>query len=482
MNNTKLIQILKTFSKEEMKEFDKFVSSPYHSRGRDMKKFFSVLKSYYPDIGNEKITYEKVYSKLHPGEKYSKNKGENMIRVLSSDLIKLADEFLTYEDFKSKKLQNRISLIYVYIKRNLQGHYTKLFNDTEKNMHNLIDGYTSYDYFNLYVFKMYELTFKLNNNDKLKSLLESQAYFLIVFFLCAQNFIDHNYKGNIIYNIKNNEDLVEKLMREFNFKNYISHLNKKSRLKKTEKDILELSYYGLLYTLNRSNEAYISKVEKLFYKTKHLFRDDHKLSFYFLLNDAFDMQPDLKKSLILYKKLLEDKIFDPPRIMPNMLYMNILFIFSEFNPDDAEKFIEKYLDCLDTDMKDSYLNFGFAYIEFKRKNFSKALDYISKVDIAFFYFKYHLKTLYLQLYFELNYTEEAKSMTDTFKHFLKKNRFVSEKNYRRYSNFLNYYIRLLKIKTSGNKSGLKIIHKDISGEERLIFFKKWFLEKADEMI
>ena len=237
-----------------------------------------------------------------------------------------------------------------------------------------------------------------------------------------------------------------------------------------------------MYTLNRSNEAYISKVEKLFYKTKHLFRDDHKLSFYFLLNDAFDMQPDLKKSLILYKKLLEDKIFDPPRIMPNMLYMNILFIFSEFNPDDAEKFIEKYLDCLDTDMKDSYLNFGFAYIEFKRKNFSKALDYISKVDIAFFYFKYHLKTLYLQLYFELNYTEEAKSMTDTFKHFLKKNRFVSEKNYRRYSNFLNYYIRLLKIKTSGNKSGLKIIHKDISREERLIFFKKWFLEKADEMI
>ena len=157
-----------------------------------------------------------------------------MIRVLSSDLIKLADEFLTYEDFKSKKLQNRISLIYVYIKRNLQGHYTKLFNDTEKNMHNLIDGYTSYDYFNLYVFKMYELTFKLNNNDKLKSLLESQAYFLIVFFLCAQNFIDHNYKGNIIYNIKNNEDLVEKLMREFNFKNYISHLNKKSRLKNRE--------------------------------------------------------------------------------------------------------------------------------------------------------------------------------------------------------------------------------------------------------
>ncbi|MBK8381102.1 MAG: hypothetical protein IPL16_04280 [Ignavibacteria bacterium] len=150
-----------------------------------------------------KNNLRKVYSKLYPGEKYSKNKGENMIRVLSSDLIKLADEFLTYEEFKSKNFRNLLALYNVYIKRNLQGHYTKLFNDTEKNMHNLIDGYTSYDYFNLYVFKMYELTFKLNNNDKLKSLLESQAYFLIVFFLCAQNFIDHNYKGNIIYNIKN---------------------------------------------------------------------------------------------------------------------------------------------------------------------------------------------------------------------------------------------------------------------------------------
>jgi hypothetical protein len=36
MNNTKIVQVLRSFSAEEFREFEKFTASPYFSRGRDL--------------------------------------------------------------------------------------------------------------------------------------------------------------------------------------------------------------------------------------------------------------------------------------------------------------------------------------------------------------------------------------------------------------------------------------------------------------
>ncbi len=483
MKDTKLVQILKTFSKEEIKEFEKFVASPYFSRGRDLKPFYKILKSYHPEFNSQNFTYEKIFRKLYPKEKYDKSNTENLIRVLSSELVKLADKFLSYEEFQSHKLRNRMSLIQVYINRNLNKLYIKLFADTQQNLDKLIDGYTTKDFFELYILKMYEVIFLLRNNEKVKSQskLESQAYLLMVIFMCTANSIDNSYKGNMNYNLDKDDDLAENLMRNFDYRNFISYLNKKTGLRKFDKDLLELCLYDLLYTLDRDNVEIVLRLEYLFYKYKHLFRNDHKLEFYFKLNDAFDKRCDLKKLNILYRKLLKDGIYGPHNEMPFMVYMNILFIFAETKPYDAEKFILKYTERLNTDKKESFMNFGYALIEFKRKNFEKALEYISKVDMAFFFFKYHLKSLYLQIYYELDYTEEANSMIDSFRHFLKNNKNVPQKMERRYKIFMGYYKNLQNLKFSGDKSELQKLHKDMLKEDRLLYYRNWFLEKIEEL-
>lgn len=95
MKNTKLIQILKIFSKEEIKEFEKFIASPYFSRGRDLKPFYKILKSYHPDFKSSNFNYERVFEKLYPKEKYNKSGADNILRVLSYELTRLTEEFIT---------------------------------------------------------------------------------------------------------------------------------------------------------------------------------------------------------------------------------------------------------------------------------------------------------------------------------------------------------------------------------------------------
>jgi len=48
LKDSKLIKLLKNFNSEEFKEFEKFVASPFFSRGRDLLPLFKALKPFYP--------------------------------------------------------------------------------------------------------------------------------------------------------------------------------------------------------------------------------------------------------------------------------------------------------------------------------------------------------------------------------------------------------------------------------------------------
>ncbi|MDQ3019891.1 MAG: hypothetical protein M3R36_04870 [Bacteroidota bacterium] len=480
MKNTKLIELLKAFSKQEIKEFEKFVASPYFSRGRDLLPFYKILLKYYPRFENSDFTYEKIYRKLHPKVKYNKPSSENLLRVMSSELVKLAEEYLTYENLKSDRLQSRISLIEVYVTRNQKNLYSKLYSKTQKDLNNLSDGFTSKYFLNMYFFKMFEVMFDIRSNETFRSTLESQTALLNFFFLCAFCFIDNSHKNKISFNVDTKDDLIEQFMRSFDFKNFTSYLNKNKSIKKVDKEIFELCFYSLIHSLDRDNMIYISNIERLFYKNRYLFEDNHKLSFYFLLLPAYDRNNDKEKLYILYKNILHDKIFEPGKnLMPFRLYFNIIRLFAERNPEEAEKFTLKFTDSLNTDKKKSFYNFSFALLEFNRKNYGKSLEYISKVEIVFFYLKYYTKILFLQIFYELNYTEQAISMIDSFKHFLKKNQYVPDGHRVNYEKFVDCYKTLLNIKMARNKSGLKILKKNIESEG-ILFYMDWFLEKINE--
>ena len=103
MENTKLISLLKTLDKNEIKEFGKFIVSPFHLKDRTMKPFFEAIMKYYPDFESPKFTRENIYESLYPGKKYD----DAVIRKLSSYLYKMGEEFLVYKAFEKKPVSNR---------------------------------------------------------------------------------------------------------------------------------------------------------------------------------------------------------------------------------------------------------------------------------------------------------------------------------------------------------------------------------------
>jgi len=90
MVNSKLVKLLKTFSKQEILKFKDFVNSPYFNKNRNVINLCEEVLTYGPGFDSAGFTEENVYRKIFGNEKFDYFKIKNII----SDLFSLAAEFL----------------------------------------------------------------------------------------------------------------------------------------------------------------------------------------------------------------------------------------------------------------------------------------------------------------------------------------------------------------------------------------------------
>ncbi len=112
MIHSKSIDVLKTFSKEELKQFSDFVRSPLHNKNKNLIKLFEELKKYHPDynVENEKL-FERVYS----GKVYN----HDSMKKLTSELLGLAEEYLRFTGLKKENFENEFFFLKVLEYRRL---------------------------------------------------------------------------------------------------------------------------------------------------------------------------------------------------------------------------------------------------------------------------------------------------------------------------------------------------------------------------
>jgi hypothetical protein len=96
MPKSKIVRLLQTFTKDELKDFEKFLSSPYFSTGRNLQPLFNILKKSYPFFEDRKLSEEKIYKKLFKGKPFGGKKSLHIVKVMLSDLTSLAERFLLF--------------------------------------------------------------------------------------------------------------------------------------------------------------------------------------------------------------------------------------------------------------------------------------------------------------------------------------------------------------------------------------------------
>jgi len=486
LSNYNLLKILKSFSKEEILEFEKFVSSPIYNSQGTLIRLYGELKKFYPDFSNKELSKEKLFEKVNPGKEFN----DVIFRKYMSNLLKLAERYLIFLENNTKPEKQAVNLLDQFDKRNLTGFYDRLLVQTEKSEtdEKLISNESFY-------YKHLRKEIKVIHNVRTNKLhlmkpdlKKSHVYLLMhVLLSCTA------YNNMMLVNRKSFKEADDNNFFGIFFKSFdiINYLRIQDCLEEEEKWFVELCNYDNLLmgepydplNLMKMNEYLIRLIPH--FNKNLLYTFFSHLNIFYLLNISKGAD-DLKRKLFdNYKLMISSGLYsDGEREFINFSeYKTILYSALRIKEFEwCEEFIEKFRNFHNPGNRDNIINYSKACLKFETGDFESSMNFLSGLNADNVMLQLDKNILHLLIYYELNYFDSAFSLVDSFRHFLKDNKILSKEVIDNHCNFMGYYKTILRLKQNTvNSLDFEYLKKEIFCHEN-VRRKEWLLEKIDEIL
>lgn len=490
MNDTRLINTLRTFSKDEMKLFEKFAGSPYHNTGKNCQPLLIELQKFYPDFNDVKLSYEYIYSKLHPGRKFNKQVMWN----LSSALEKMSEEFIIQETLKKDEFSRYSFLLLGLSSREDPKFYYKKLEEMKKRFDNMEIGEehnTGMDYFKVkwkyeaikgVYYQMID-KFSLTGGPIIK-----RGEYLILSFI--QNLTQDLYNIYFMekrYNYDYEMNLPLEFVKSINFKQILDYLKNKNF---EYEWIIEFYFNKIMCLIDEKEESYFFNLKKMF-EEKHkkftFFENSNTIST--LTNYSIEKIDQGKENYlnILFEinefRLKENIIATMGDIFRKTTYIQIINTALAINKTDwVKSFIEDYTLKLKKEYRKSMGSLAGALLHFKLKEYGKVLQNLNNVEFIDVSDKLSVRILSAMSYYELGETELLIHYIDSSKHFISQNDSVEIATKEAYLTFFKYLDKLISFSEHPDKPAFEKLPQSINSDTVLRSgHRKWFIEKIDEL-
>jgi hypothetical protein len=484
VTNSKLIQLLKTFTTGEFKSLGKFVSSSYFCKDKAVIMLYDSLKKYYPRFNNKNLTKELIFNEIYPGRKYN----DSHVKYLMSGMFTLGKKFLVYSNYGNDTFSFQYSVLNEFNKRNLYKFFEsdfKLLNDelASKKQANA-------EYYNrMFSLKKMQIEQQVNTDRQKQTgqhIIEEGKLnvftFITRFFTQYFEMLVNKNDSDVDYT----HSVIDEFYKNLDLENFMRYLEK---TKNEEYPVIALYYNLMMAYKNYDDDAYYYNFRRLLKENLHLL--DPK--------QQFDMYTALASSCILKgkrgKKGFTQELFN---IQKEMLlldlytlkgqkyfevvhFRNILLTASNLKQYEwIKKFVKENKEKLNSEHRDDVVNFCYGYLNFRLKNFGKSLEFLQ--NVRFDQFDLDIKHLIIKIHYELDYIDLFTNLMDSYKHFLNNNKTVSDYNKLRHSNFLTLLNKIYKLKLKGikNKDEIKFLKDEITKTEP-VNSQQWLVEKANEI-
>ena len=398
------------------------------------------------------------------------------MRKLISNLTKLADEYLSYKSFSIESNEKRLALLKQYRLRGLDTEFEKLYNTTEKEFIGINEGEITDKSFDLYRLYGSAVNFHLDRDyKKVLSFYQKEADSFVKYsvtkilemygdMINSRHLFQQDFKMPLLNEIINNAE-------ENNFFNDLS---------------LKITAYTLLIDLTLEHRYYIKLKDALNESCKTLSRDTELNGYMALINFGIRKAHSGEAKYYseigeFYDKMLEKGVLTDGGYLQYYYFINIVTNRIRMkNFEIAEKFIEEYSGRLHPDDKDDVVNFCYARLSFYRGRFETALGYLARINLQQTHIKLEVKNYLLMIYYELNMTEEAYYIIDSYRHYIKRNETASDFVMNTNRNFLEIYSKLLRSRLSPDKNEIDFLLMETEKLETIN--KEWLIRKANEII
>lgn len=481
------IEILKTFSNEDLVKFRDFVSSPYHNKISNIVKLFDQLKKYSPEFNDKNLSDESIWEKLFPGKDYHYGNMKNLLHEFS----KLCEKYIRLEYYEESELHRDFELLDSLAERNITKLYLKKFSSFKKkytsdylgqlnvNITNkcnvmagahLVNGNVNFNSNPNYI------------NDDFTLACEYSVYSFILFAFSAYN----DYKALKIKDWFSDVSIINILIHNLGDSGIRNILNYYKDNSKLDYDILNTYYLMYQSLLDDSNVEKYRKFKNSVTSTafKFSFMDLRNL-YISLLNIAPKItSPDFQyvdEQHEIHDLMIRDRVFAVFNGQVSELFF-IKYVVQSQNDCSSEKlnkFISAFTKKLPFEKQEYCHNFAMACVNFINSDFRKSIEYISKVNGGYFDIKIYIRNLQLKNYYELNMEDPLLFTLDSARHFVTSNKSISNSAKKNIISCYNFISKIFRIRKNFDFIKFNQIKEEVN--KSVVYEKTWLLKKLDEL-
>lgn len=501
------LTIFKTFDKKEFIDFGQFISiapflntiggkftfgnsSERKKHSIKLAKFFTLLKSSYPDFTDLTNTY------------LMKKMGTNSISTIKKYFVQLkllCDHFLVFKEISIDKYYYDEALLYQYQGRLLNKHFDIKYNDVLKQIdtphsYNLKDFLMKFN-FGVINFMRIAPEIKLRTNNDLKKVMDLQldpSFNLLFHFIFDSikiivNLIAH--ANSYAFKLESVEFYT--LFKKSFPNEVLEYIIKKAiqlTSSKTTKKIIELYWLKYLFRTTEGKDAakYFKQYIVILDITDDKLSRDERYDFYHERNFGFWLgmkYPEFENDEFkLYDLYLNNKAYKASgKDKLQLMELKNLIVRGDNTKrfEWTSKVLKKYIHEVEPEYQDILLHFRNAGLFFQRdKNYTKALEELREIEKK----GQHTMTrdilhLYILIYYEIGYYDSALSSIDSLRKYLT-NQHIGLASAKPVKKFITCVKKLIENTINKTDDYEKIL--TIINENNLIISKKWLLEKISE--
>lgn len=474
--NTKLAEILNSFSSKELNELGKFLGSPYFNNNTKILQLYDILKKNVKAYSVLSLSKEKLFAKVFPGEKFSLKK----LELLISGFVKKSNLFLALNFINKDDTVMKLAMIRKLREKKL----TKNFNSEAGKLRKILMNKKARnieDYLNLSLTEQEiiisdQYKFFLSKNTSYQNSIDNLDYYFILKKLTQAVFI-----------LNHKNEVGSELKYELRFLREIIYFVKQNITEIKRKHPVLYCYYLIILTLeNPMRQENYAELKD--YVLLNAGKIEEKLLWEILIEmeNYSDSMVKVNREKYVREVFEIYMILEKRRYFKNQSFINHFDFLNTVttglllgNHRWAQKFINLYKNKLPKDFRNITLNLVNAEMEFFKKNYRSALGYLNNLNYDNYYFYLRIKVLTAKIYYEMNELEALIYVIDAMKHYLRRHEKILGRYIGNTRNFIFYINYLMKFKQKP-RNDLAVVKEKIMRRSDLIS-KEWVLEKIEEL-
>jgi len=469
MHKSKLIDRLRLLKKDELRDFGRFIESPYYNKDEKAVKLFNYLKKYYPVFETSRLDRKYIATKLFPewnGNKYKK------ISYVMTVLSQLIDDFITVREFENDKLEYGQLQLRAYKRR--RGDW--FFHQTAKRLRANLDENPERGV--NYYFQLYRLNHEVYTHETTNRIqahiqsLENTVKNLDLFYFSSKlRYGSEIQLRQFMFPEKNDMMLLDEIL---------------DVVDSTAIDnIVFIRAFAKLIQLYRTKDRSIyEEAKSLIINNFNQFNTIEQTDAINLLNSFCLLKHNqgnaayLPEIFEIHEFGLKHDIWIVDGTMRRGIFDNIATIACNLKKVDwADTFIKRYHQYLREDFAEDVLAVARCRLEFAKGNFEKTLELIRDTDLVDGRYQENAKIFQIKCYYELDYDNTLYDACNAFSQYCRRSKLMSQYMKKQYLNFITFLKQLYKTKNARNPDKTQLTERL---EQNSLPYTTWLKEKIEE--